>query len=251
MMKHRLFISPPFGNYIHLPFATSVKGSYTWDPRPGLLKQIVRTLRPISGGYVNRIGLRNEGIHGVVFHPHHIYSIVGMNCEDWDNFIEYMPSNLSLEINIGCPNGWQNAMHDEHIRRIVSRFPQVHFKLPPTITVTDIDRLIGLGIRKVHLCNTLPTDRGGESGSRLKQVVLPLITETKSTFPHLNIIAGGGIYRRQDGIDYLNAGATGLSLSTVWFNPVRGLYLARQLATLLSSDSNSSYQQDTIHEKFI
>ena len=30
------FINPPFGNYLNLPYTTSIKGSYTLEPREGL-----------------------------------------------------------------------------------------------------------------------------------------------------------------------------------------------------------------------
>lgn len=43
-----LFISPPFGNYIHLPNTMSIKGSYTLYERKGLFSQIFKTLRFIS-----------------------------------------------------------------------------------------------------------------------------------------------------------------------------------------------------------
>ena len=59
-----LFISPPFGNYINLPFTTSIHGSFTNEPRDGLLKQILKTLRYSfeNKGWINKIGLRNKGI---------------------------------------------------------------------------------------------------------------------------------------------------------------------------------------------
>ena len=38
-----LFISPPFGNYLtFLPHTTPIKGSYTVEPRSGLIKQIIK-----------------------------------------------------------------------------------------------------------------------------------------------------------------------------------------------------------------
>ena len=40
-----LFISPPFGNYVKLPETKSIKGSFTLEPREGLLMQIMKTLR--------------------------------------------------------------------------------------------------------------------------------------------------------------------------------------------------------------
>ena len=59
-----LFISPPFGNYLHLPYTNQILGSFTLDYREGLLKQIIYTLRYSYkyNGWINKIGLRNKGI---------------------------------------------------------------------------------------------------------------------------------------------------------------------------------------------
>ena len=39
-----LFISPPFGNYLNLPYTKSIIGSVTIENRPGLIKNIIKTL---------------------------------------------------------------------------------------------------------------------------------------------------------------------------------------------------------------
>ena len=59
-----LFISPPFGNYINLPFTKSIKGTFTLEERPGLFLQVFKTLRYSKNrnGWINKIGLRNKGI---------------------------------------------------------------------------------------------------------------------------------------------------------------------------------------------
>ncbi len=59
-----LFISPPFGNYISLPYTMSIKGSYTLEPRSGLFQQIFKTFRYSfhHKGWINKIGLRNKGL---------------------------------------------------------------------------------------------------------------------------------------------------------------------------------------------
>ena len=61
-----LFISPPFGNYINLYLKTiSIKGSYTLNPRPGLIYQNHQNFDDFLlkyNGWVNKIGLRNKGI---------------------------------------------------------------------------------------------------------------------------------------------------------------------------------------------
>ena len=57
------FISAPFGNYLKFKNATSVTGTWTYQPRPGLLKQIFKTLRYTNQGWRNKLGLRNAGIN--------------------------------------------------------------------------------------------------------------------------------------------------------------------------------------------
>ncbi len=58
------FISPPFGNYLEFSNTISIKGSFTLLPRPGLIGQIIKTLRYDYkyNGWINKIGLRNPGI---------------------------------------------------------------------------------------------------------------------------------------------------------------------------------------------
>ena len=61
-----LFISPPFGNYFPQTNKniTTIRGSFTLNPRPGLLLSILKTLRysPKYEGWVNKLGLKNKGI---------------------------------------------------------------------------------------------------------------------------------------------------------------------------------------------
>ena len=83
-----------------------------------------------------------------------------------------------------------------------------------------IKTLHELGIRKIHLSNTIPTDKGGLSGYPLKKVNLSIVENViKLELEDTEIIAGGGIYTPQDVIDYKNVGATSFSLSTIWFTP--------------------------------
>jgi hypothetical protein len=52
-----LFINSPFGNYINLPSTISIKGSFTLEPREGVIMQIIKTLRYsfIYNGWINKI----------------------------------------------------------------------------------------------------------------------------------------------------------------------------------------------------
>ena len=77
------FIGPPFGNYIYLPYTIPIKGSYTFEKRPGLFTQIIKTLRYDfdKGGWINKIGLRNPGLDYAIenYNHSHIVSIAVLN----------------------------------------------------------------------------------------------------------------------------------------------------------------------------
>ena len=95
-----LFISPPFGNYISLPNMISINGSFTLEPRPGLISQIFKTLRYTNKGWINKIGLRNKGIdYAIENHDNkHITSIAIMKESDvptLTNLINEYPKYLS------------------------------------------------------------------------------------------------------------------------------------------------------------
>ncbi len=228
-IKQRLYISPPFGNYISTPVTTSVRGSYTWHFRPGVIKQFLKTVRPIEGGYVNRMGLRNPGIRNILLNSHDVFSIVGMDEKEWDYIYDYLPNTTKLEINIGCPNSWGMCFTKEHLKKYVDKFPNIIMKFSPKISLDDIRSYHDSGITQLHLSNSLPTERGGVAGAQQKEFNLPLLEKVRVLLPHSFIIAGGGIYTIEDAKDYMNVGADGYSLSTVWFNPLKGIKLVRQI----------------------
>lgn len=228
-MKQKLYISPPFGNYISTPVTTSIRGSYTWNFRPGLLKQFIKTVRPIKGGYVNRMGLRNSGIKNAKLNSHDVFSIVGMDEQEWDYILDYLPKTTKIEINIGCPNSWGMCFTKQHLKKYVEKFSNIAMKYSPKILLDDIKFYYDNGITKLHLSNSLPTERGGVAGAQQKEINLPLVEKVKTTLPDTFIIAGGGIYTLDDAKDYMNAGADGYSLTTVWFNPFKGIRLVKQI----------------------
>ena len=96
------FISPPFGNYIHLPCTKSITGSFTLDERPGLFMQIIKTLRYSfeHKGWINKIGLRNKGIDWALKNVDHskIISIAILDPNEIDAFLKKIPNNRNIEI---------------------------------------------------------------------------------------------------------------------------------------------------------
>lgn len=216
-----VYISPPFGNYVKYDRCVRIRGTYTWERRTGLFKQIARTLRKVPGGWINKIGFRNCGVENLKkCDKTAVYSIAALD-SDWSPFIENPPSWSKLEINIGCPNVGSYVITDDEVKRFVDRFPMLQVKFSPTAYTPDaVSKMYNLGVKVFHLSNTIPTDRGGISGRQLKEVNLPLVEKIANMdLKGSAIIAGGGIYTPQDVRDYKNAGVTSYSLSTIWFTP--------------------------------
>lgn len=232
-MKNFL-ISAPFGNYISHSKCTSVCGTYTLHKRGSWIKRLYRaltTIRPIKNGWVNNIGLQNPGIKSVkTFDPEKIYSIAAIQSEEWDKLIDYIPKNLTVELNLSCPNIEQKTnISDQQVLTYLNKLPVVLFKLSSTKKIyNQIDRLVNLGAKYIHIANTLPTSKGGESGERLKEFSLKTIKSVRGKYPGIKIIGGGGIYFDKDIDLYKNAGADYFSLATIWFKPWRAIRLLKK-----------------------
>ncbi len=231
-MKNFL-ISPPFGSYIAHSKCTSVYGTYTLHKRGGWTTKLcraIKTIRPVKNGWVNNIGLQNPGIKSVKsFDQEKIYSIAAIQSEEWDGLIDYIPENTTVELNLSCPNlDRKTDIDDYQVVTFINKFPTVIFKLSPTNEVyNQVDRLVKLGARYLHIANTLPTNRGGESGGRLKEFSLKTIKNIRGKYPDIEIIGGGGIYSYKDIELYKDAGADYFSLATIWFTPWRAVWLLK------------------------
>lgn len=196
----------------------SVKGSFTWKRRPGLIYHTIRSLRPVPGGWINQIGLRNRGIRSCTFDRDDIYSLVGLEDGDWERMLEYCPPGLRVEVNLGCPNVHEYGIPFEVLRDYCSNF-WVIAKLSPTEQVDEIAAMcIEAGVRYLHCCNTLPAEHGGISGRSLLRVNLPIVHRMACKYPG-QIIAGGGIYDETTLRVYRGLGASLFSLATIWFAP--------------------------------
>jgi dihydroorotate dehydrogenase len=154
----KYFISAPFGNYLKLPNAISVTGSWTVEKREGLIPQIFKTLRYKNGGWINKIGLRNAGIYEGLKRTNStdVLSLAAIDEYDWINLDRIVGKNLSVEINISCPN------LDKDVGAVDLRgfdlFPKNNrewciCKIPPTATECLIDKIVDLGYNQIHASN--------------------------------------------------------------------------------------------------
>ena len=222
-----LFISPPFGNYIHLPYTKSIKGSYTLNHRPGLFSQIIKTLRYTDKGWVNKIGLRNKGLEYGLKHYNHktdILSIAIMKKSEIPEINRLLPENTNIELNISCPNT-EKKMVDDNINIFLNNKREwCILKLSPLVTAKKIDKYYEMGFRQFHCCNTLPLYEknkyiGGLSGPALNIYTSCIIHLLKNRYNDVTIIAGGGIYNYKNLDYYKNKGANHFSISTIFFSP--------------------------------
>lgn len=219
------FISAPFGNYIKRKNAISVTGTWTFKPRPGLLKQIAKTLRYTKTGWRNKIGLRNAGIHAGMMRTgyNQVLSIAALEPLDWEKIRLAISPERNVELNVSCPN--LDSHEDTTTFDGFDKFPNYIkgkwciVKIPPTSDEKLVDKLVELGYNTIHASNTLQSDKGGLSGKVLVPYTMKLITYIKETHPQVQVIAGGGVMCKQDAQDYLNAGADHISLGSVNFTP--------------------------------
>ena len=214
-----LYISPPFGNYLSYKNSIQVKGTFTWERRKGIIRRSLKTIRPVEGGWRNSIGFRNPGIRSVVFRPQTRYSISIIEPYEWDYLLDEIPKRVDLEINLSCPNVPSVTIPANILRSFLDKFPRLTLKTSPVIPQKELEEYAEMGVENFHMSNTIPSPEGGISGEQLKKINLPLIENAAKTLNgDVRLIAGGGIYTKQDVIDYRNAGAHDFAISTVWFS---------------------------------
>tara|TARA_B110000037_G_scaffold41992_1_gene51875 strand:+ start:4230 stop:4919 length:690 start_codon:yes stop_codon:yes gene_type:complete len=227
------FISAPFGNYLqYTNFLSgkpivSVTGTFTVKPRSGLVKQIIKTLRYTRTGWRNKLGLRNPGIFTGIDNTasYSVMSIASLEPNDWRILYEAVPKNMSVELNISCPNVDAHPDLTKSFAKDERKWCIV--KVPPTITNKQIDKIVKLGYNQIHASNTVPTAKGGLSGDVIVPHTLRILEYIKSTHPHVEVIAGGGVKDKASANRYIDAGADHISLGTVCFTPwkLKGIVL--------------------------
>ena len=221
------FISAPFGNYLqHSTFSTNcicVTGTFTLKPRPGRLKQILKTLRYVKSeagwGWRNQLGLRNPCIFKVIDNTkwHSVMSIASLEPNDWKILYEIVPRHMSVELNISCPNVDKLPNLTKSFTKDKRKWCIV--KIPPTITHKQLDKIVNLGYNQIHASNTLYTEKGGLSGKIIVPYTMGIISFLKKEYPHVEVIAGGGVTDSFCAKRYLEEGADHISLGTVCFTP--------------------------------
>lgn len=226
--------------------AITIKGT-TLEPRPGNLPpRMVETRSAVLGS----VGLENPGVEAVLndiipkvalYDSVLVVNIGGSSVEDYGEVakrLDTSPDVDAIEINISCPNlkkgGLGFGTDPEMAGSVVKAVRQntgktVIAKLTPA--VTDITVMAKAardnGADALTLCNGYPglaistktrkpilgNVQGGICGPSLKPLNMLHVWKASQAVD-IPIIALGGIMNAEDAIEYILAGATGVSIGT-------------------------------------
>ena len=179
------------------------------------------------------MGLPNPGVK-VGLHKHirgEVLSIAEIERNDFKKLYNLIPSGVSVELNLSCPNirnlPWDST---EIFARTKEKRRWCICKVSPTVTPEELEFLITkLGFTQIHASNTLAIQGcGGLSGQTLIPYTLDIIRLIREEWPEVTIIAGGGVDNFGAVYEYLNEGADHVSLGSVCFNPFKLRKILRQ-----------------------
>lgn len=208
------------------------------------------------GGMINAIGLQNPGIDIFVerdipylkqFDTKIIVNVCGKSEQDYCEVVERLgeePVDL-LEINISCPNVkeggiafGQDPKAVEAITKSVKAVAKqpIIMKLSPNVTdivqmakaaeaggadaLSLINTLTGMKIDVQRQTFALANKTGGLSGPAVKPVAVRMVYQVAQAVK-LPIIGMGGIATAEDALEFILAGATGVSVGTAnFYNPM-------------------------------
>ena len=231
--------------------AVVVKGIAT-NPWPG---NPPPRIAETYGGMLNSIGLQNLGVEHFIkedipflrgFDTKIIVNIIGKTIEDYCEVAERLQdADIDIiELNISCPNLKEggvafgtNPISVAEVTREVKKYSKqpLIVKLSPNVSdiveiakaaesegadaISMINTLLGMAVDIHRRKPVLANITGGLSGPSIKPVALRMVYQTFKAVT-LPIIGMGGIMNSDDAIEFIMAGATGVSVGTANFiNP--------------------------------
>lgn len=208
------------------------------------------------GGMLNAVGLQNPGVDVFAerdipflqqFDTKIIVNVCGKTTEDYCAVVEKLadyPVDL-LEINISCPNvkegGIAFGQNPKAVEAITNELKKIAkqpiiMKLSPNVTditetaraaeaggadgVSLINTLTGMKIDINKRAFALANKTGGLSGPAIKPIAIRMVYQVANAVK-IPIIGMGGVMNAEDAIEFMMAGATGISVGTANFvNPM-------------------------------
>jgi dihydroorotate dehydrogenase (fumarate) len=206
-------------------------------------------------GYgLNSFGVKNDGVKAAVaafsesqFDQPLIISVAGFSIEDYVHCVEVVSTSETIsvvELNLSCPNTEHGSIFSFDLKVLDQLFialaqnkkKPLWVKLSPYSDpnqLATVAKLINKHcdiIKAVVTCNTFPSSYAGEqtispnqglaglSGPALKPIALGQVRQFRQLLnPDIGVIGVGGITTGNDVIDFLDAGAAGVQLTSLPF----------------------------------
>ncbi len=210
----------------------------------------------VYGGMLNSVGLQNPGVDYFIkndipflrqFDIKIIVNVCGHSIEEYTNVVKKLQGQDVdlLELNISCPNVSEGGMafgtDPVMVERVVNEVKKAAdkpliVKLSPNVTdITEIAKAaVSGGADALSLINTLTGMKidiykrqpvlfrkiGGMSGPAVKPVAVRMVYQVCKAVD-VPVIGMGGISNAEDALEFIMAGATGVSIGTANFiNPM-------------------------------
>ena len=217
----------------------------------------------VYGGMLNAIGLQNPGIDVFIerdipflkqYDTKIIVNVCGKTVEDYVEVVERLADTDidMMEINVSCPNVKEGAIafgqKADALYNITSELKKhakqpIIMKLSPNVTdITEMAKAAeAAGADALSLINTLTgmkidihrrsfaiaNKTGGMSGPAIKPIAVRMVYQVANAV-QIPIIGMGGISNADDAIEFILAGATGISVGAMNFiNP----YVTEEIVT--------------------
>jgi len=209
----------------------------------------------VYGGMLNSVGLQNPGVDYFIkedipflrqFDTKIIVNVCGHTIKEYTNVVKALNGKDidMLELNISCPNVSEGGMafgtECSMVEKVVSEVKKyadkpLIVKLSPNVTditaiakaaenggadaLSLINTITGMKIDIYKKKPVLANKIGGMSGPAVKPVAVRMVYQVEKAVK-LPIIGMGGISNGEDAVEFIMAGATGVSVGTANFiNP--------------------------------
>lgn len=209
----------------------------------------------VYGGMLNAVGLQNPGVEYFIendipflrqYDTNIIVNVCGHSIEEYVNVVKMLKGQDidMLELNISCPNVSEGGMafgtDPVMVEKVVSEVKKyadkpLIVKLSPNVTditltakaavqggadaLSLINTLTGMKIDIYRRQPVLARKVGGMSGPAIKPVALRMVYQVCKAV-NVPVIGMGGISNAEDALEFIMAGATGVSIGTANFiNP--------------------------------
>ena len=256
----------------------SFKGT-TLDPRFG---NPLPRVAECKESMINSVGLQNPGINAVitrelpklreVFHQPIIANISGFSVDEYVECCTRITSQSQIgfiELNVSCPNvhgggmtfGTDTSILANLVKEVkrVCTIPLI-VKLSPNVTdiVSMAKAAVDNGADGLCLINTLLGMRidittgkpiianvmGGLSGPAIFPVALRMIYQVRKAFPNIAIIGCGGVFKAEDVVEMIMAGANAVEVGTAnLISPYACMDIIYELPALLRSLNYNSIKE--------